>query len=136
MLAVVWPAALGTPNCSRDTDLMSMGCLCVQEIWSVPGVCEYISMERHVDLTDNIIVPCDVNQCTPFTRCSVNLIDLLCFIQVHHLLNNGAEVNQRDNRGFTPLHRAAYLAHLNDGYLEIYEYLLVRLVLADMLAFS
>ncbi len=48
----------------------------------------------------------------------------LC-IQVHHLLNNGAEVNQRDPRGLTPLHRAAHLAHL-DGYLEIYEYLLVR----------
>jgi [acyl-carrier-protein] S-malonyltransferase len=44
---------------------------------------------------------------------------------VHHLLNNGAEVNQRDDKGFTPLHRAAYLAHY-DGYLEIYEYLLVR----------
>lgn len=43
--------------------------------------------------------------------------------QVHHLLNNGAEVNQRDDKGFTPLHRAAYLAHY-DGYLEIYEYLL------------
>ncbi len=28
-------------------------------------------------------------------------------------------------QGFTPLHRAAYLAH-HDGYLEIYEYLLVR----------
>lgn len=34
-------------------------------------------------------------------------------------------LNQRDNRGFTALHRAAYLAH-HDGYLEIYEYLLVR----------
>jgi [acyl-carrier-protein] S-malonyltransferase len=43
---------------------------------------------------------------------------------LHHLLNLGAEVNQRDNKGFTPLHRAAYLAHL-DGYAEIYEYLLV-----------
>merc|ERR1719515_35247 len=40
-------------------------------------------------------------------------------------LNNGAEVNQRDNRGMTPLHRAAYLAHY-EGYLEIYEYLLSR----------
>lgn len=45
--------------------------------------------------------------------------------QLHHLLNNGAEVNQRDEKGFTPLHRAAYLAHF-DGYLEIYEYLLSR----------
>lgn len=45
--------------------------------------------------------------------------------QMHHLLNNGAEVNQRDEKGFTPLHRAAYLAHYN-GYLELYEYLLVR----------
>jgi hypothetical protein len=31
---------------------------------------------------------------------------------------------QRDSQGWTPLHRAAHLAHL-DGYLEIYEYLLV-----------
>lgn len=45
--------------------------------------------------------------------------------QAHHLLNNGAAVNQRDSKsGWTPLHRAAHLAHL-DGYLEIYEYLLV-----------
>eukprot|EP00798_Chlamydomonas_sp_ICE-L_P005516 gene5516-4147_t len=42
---------------------------------------------------------------------------------VHHLLNSGAEVNQQDPKGLTPLHRAAYLAHL-DGYLELYEYLL------------
>lgn len=45
-------------------------------------------------------------------------------MQIHHLLNNGAEINQRDDKGFTALHRAAYLAHY-DGYLEIYEYLLV-----------
>lgn len=44
---------------------------------------------------------------------------------MHHLLNNGAEINQRDDRGWTPLHRAAHLAHY-DGYLELYEYLLVR----------
>lgn len=44
---------------------------------------------------------------------------------LHHLLNNGALVNQRDSKGFTPLHRAAYLAHY-DGYLELYEYLLSR----------
>ncbi|XRB03005.1 S-malonyltransferase [Pycnococcus provasolii] len=44
---------------------------------------------------------------------------------VHHLLNNGAEINQRDDKGFTPLHRAAYLAQY-EGYLEIYEYLLSR----------
>ena len=44
---------------------------------------------------------------------------------VHHLLNNGAEVNQRDDKGFTPLHRAAFLAQY-EGYLEIYEYLLSR----------
>ncbi|PNW86481.1 hypothetical protein CHLRE_02g088250v5 [Chlamydomonas reinhardtii] len=44
---------------------------------------------------------------------------------VHHLLNLGAHVNQRDPRGLTPLHRAAHLAHL-DGYLELYEYLLSR----------
>lgn len=47
------------------------------------------------------------------------------WMQLHHLLNNGAEVNQRDEKGFTPLHRAAYLAHY-DGYMEIYEYLLSR----------
>jgi len=35
-------------------------------------------------------------------------------------------VNQRDPRGLTALHRAAYLAQY-DGYLELYEYLLVRL---------
>ncbi|GMH36598.1 hypothetical protein BSKO_04471 [Bryopsis sp. KO-2023] len=44
---------------------------------------------------------------------------------VHHLLNTGALVNQRDPKGLTPLHRAAYLAHY-DGYLEIYELLLSR----------
>ncbi len=46
-------------------------------------------------------------------------------MQIHHLLNNGAEINQRDDKGWTPLHRAAHLAHY-DGYLELYEYLLVR----------
>lgn len=45
-------------------------------------------------------------------------------LQVHHLLDLGAEINQRDDKGWTPLHRAAYLAHY-EGYLEIYEYLLV-----------
>ena len=45
---------------------------------------------------------------------------------MHHLLNNGAEVNQRDEKGMTPLHRAAFLAQY-DGYMELYEYLLVRL---------
>ena len=44
---------------------------------------------------------------------------------MHHLINNGAEVNQRDEKGYTPLHRAAFLAQY-DGYLELYEYLLVR----------
>eukprot|EP00873_Tetraselmis_striata_P035122 jgi/Tetstr1/455386/TSEL_042218.t1 len=44
---------------------------------------------------------------------------------VHHLLNMGAEINQRDDRGWTPLHRAAHLAQY-PGYLEIYEYLLSR----------
>ena len=44
--------------------------------------------------------------------------------QMHHLLNNRAEVNQRDEKGMTPLHRAAFLAQY-DGYLELYEYLLV-----------
>ena len=43
---------------------------------------------------------------------------------VHHLLNNGADVNQRDDKGLTALHRAAHLAQY-DGYLELYEYLLV-----------
>lgn len=45
--------------------------------------------------------------------------------KVHHLLNLGAPINQRDrSQGWTALHRAARLSHL-DGYLEIYEYLLV-----------
>lgn len=44
---------------------------------------------------------------------------------LHHILNNGGLVNQKDSRGMTPLHRAAYLAQY-DGYLEIYEYLLSR----------
>ncbi|DBA92937.1 hypothetical protein WJX79_007987 [Trebouxia sp. C0005] len=44
---------------------------------------------------------------------------------LHHLLNNGAEVNQRDDNGLTALHRAAHLAQY-DGYLQIYEYLLSR----------
>ena len=44
---------------------------------------------------------------------------------VHHLINLGAPVNQRDAKGLTPLHRASYLAH-NNGFLEIYEYLLSR----------
>ena len=52
------------------------------------------------------------------------VIDCHSSLQMHHLLNNGAEVNQADEKGFTPLHRAAYLAQY-DGYLEIYEYLLV-----------
>ncbi len=34
---------------------------------------------------------------------------------LHHLLNNGAEINQRDPRGLTPLHRAAHLAHVPAG---------------------
>ena len=49
---------------------------------------------------------------------------LSCFSQIHYLLNLGAEINQRDDKGFTPLHRAAYLAQY-DGYMEIYEYLMV-----------
>jgi ankyrin repeat protein len=53
------------------------------------------------------------------------LLLLLLLLQAHHLLNNGALVNQGDGRGWTPLHRAAHLAHL-EGYMEIYEYLLVR----------
>jgi [acyl-carrier-protein] S-malonyltransferase len=53
------------------------------------------------------------------------LLLLSALLQAHHLLNNGALVNQADGRGWTPLHRAAHLAHL-EGYLEIYEYLLVR----------
>lgn len=47
-----------------------------------------------------------------------------CLCKMHHLLNNGAEINQRDEKGFTPLHRAAYLSHYV-GYQELYEYLLV-----------
>ena len=48
----------------------------------------------------------------------------MCYSQIHYLLNLGAEINQRDDKGFTPLHRAAYLAQY-DGYMEIYEYLMV-----------
>ncbi|DBB12917.1 TPA: hypothetical protein ACH3X3_005670 [Trebouxia sp. C0006] len=44
---------------------------------------------------------------------------------LHHLLNNGAEINQRDDNGLTALHRAAHLAQY-DGYWQIYEYLLSR----------
>mmetsp|Transcript_12728 Transcript_12728/g.21593 ORF Transcript_12728/g.21593 Transcript_12728/m.21593 type:complete len:534 (+) Transcript_12728:133-1734(+) len=42
---------------------------------------------------------------------------------LHHLIRVGAEVNQRDQKGMTALHRAAFLAQY-EGYLEIYEYLL------------
>ena len=42
-----------------------------------------------------------------------------------NLLNLGAEVNQKDARGYTPLHRAAFLAHI-EGYMELYEFLLSR----------
>ena len=43
---------------------------------------------------------------------------------VHHILRHVPEcINQRYSKGFTPLHRAAYLAQF-DGYLEIFEYLL------------
>ena len=43
---------------------------------------------------------------------------------LHHVLRHAPEcVNQRDPKGFTPLHRAAYLAQF-DGYLEMFEYLL------------
>jgi len=46
--------------------------------------------------------------------------------QLHHIVRNFPEtVNQRDPRGLTALHRAAFLAQY-DGYLQIYEYLLVR----------
>ena len=46
--------------------------------------------------------------------------------QLHHIIRNCREtVNQRDKRGLTALHRAAFLAQY-EGYLEIYEYLLVR----------
>ena len=43
---------------------------------------------------------------------------------VHHIVRNVPScVNQRDGKGYTPLHRAAYLAQY-DGYLELFEYLL------------
>jgi len=43
---------------------------------------------------------------------------------IHHIVRAAPEcVNQRDPKGMTPLHRAAYLAQF-DGYLEIFEYLL------------
>eukprot|EP00899_Mesostigma_viride_P002913 jgi/Mesvir1/12622/Mv09320-RA.3 len=44
---------------------------------------------------------------------------------VYHLLSMGAEINQRDVNGRTPLHRAAYLFHL-EGYPQIYELLLSK----------
>ena len=46
------------------------------------------------------------------------------FATTYKQLDIGAEVNQRDDKGLTALHRAAHLAQY-DGYLEIYEYLLV-----------
>jgi len=43
---------------------------------------------------------------------------------VHHIVRECPEtINQRDGKGFTALHRAAFLCQY-DGYLEIYEYLL------------
>jgi len=42
---------------------------------------------------------------------------------ISHCLDLGAEINQQDDKGMTPLHRAAYLFH-HDGYPEIYEFLL------------
>ena len=43
---------------------------------------------------------------------------------LHHILRNCPQaVNQRDVRGFTHLHSAAYIAQY-DGYQELYEYLL------------
>ena len=43
---------------------------------------------------------------------------------IHHIIRHVPScVNQRDTKGFTPLHRPAYLAQY-DGYLEIFEYLL------------
>jgi hypothetical protein len=59
-----------------------------------------------------------------FIKCCSSQVRVCQSAQAHHLLNNGAAVNQRDSQGWTPLHRAAHLAHLDD-YLEIYEYLLV-----------
>jgi ankyrin repeat protein len=53
---------------------------------------------------------------------------LVCLSQLHHLIRVGAEVNQRDQKGMTALHRAAFLAQY-EGYLEIYEYLLVRITI-------
>ena len=45
---------------------------------------------------------------------------------VHHIVRNVPScVNQRDGKGYTPLHRAAYLAQY-DGYLELFEYLLLE----------
>lgn len=52
--------------------------------------------------------------------------------QVHHIIRSCREtLNQRDERGLTALHRAAFLAQY-EGYLEIYEYLLARALLISM----
>lgn len=60
---------------------------------------------------------------------------MVAVVQIHYLLSLGAEINQRDDKGFTPLHRAAYLAQY-DGYLEIYEYLLVQSICRSWLCSS
>lgn len=49
---------------------------------------------------------------------------LLCASNAASVLNVSGPSAAHLPQGFTPLHRAAYLAH-HDGYLEIYEYLLV-----------
>jgi [acyl-carrier-protein] S-malonyltransferase len=70
-------------------------------------------------------LPCARTDASP-ARARVCAPAPLCRPQLHHIIRNCPEaINQRDGRGLTALHRAAFLAQY-EGYMEIYEYLLVR----------
>ena len=69
---------------------------------------------------------CGLRAHLPATRWRLTRRRTLSLAQLHHIIRNCREtVNQRDPRGLTALHRAAFLAQY-DGYLQMYEYLLVR----------